>query len=231
VLLPIRWAVFAAVGPLYNAWTMQPVMRYSGWQRFPDVVTRLVPDAITAAVLLTFTMVAIALALGNPIVKILDGYQQDLWMPAAIHDADDADHRVKRGACGDAFLSQGDCGAGAGSTNCPANGGPGVSFGGRDALSLLGTRVCAWPSDRNFLRGRSGAPPDSRRFSFPARYYYGAQALWQYGLSSSGQLLVASKGHFLQDVIGVIPLATTIWPPAAILHELTYAAAAITAAC
>src|SRR5215472_4495520 len=59
---------------------MQPAMRHSRWQQFPDVVARLVPDAITAAVFLTFTMIAIALFLGNPIVRILDGYHQGLWM-------------------------------------------------------------------------------------------------------------------------------------------------------
>src|SRR5689334_4781293 len=59
---------------------MQPAMRYSGLQRFPDLVARLVPDAVTAAVLLTCTMGAVALALGNPVVKILDAYHQGLWM-------------------------------------------------------------------------------------------------------------------------------------------------------
>jgi short-chain fatty acids transporter len=68
-------------------------------------------------------------------------------------------------------------------------------------------------------------------FPFLLGVTYAAQALWQYGLSSSGPLLVASRGHFLQDVIGMIPLAATIWSPAAIIHELTYAAAAILAAC
>ena len=49
-----------------------------------------------------------------------------------------------------------------------------------------------------------------------------AQALWQYGLSSSAPLLVASQGHFLQSTIGIVPLSTTIWSPAAIIHELTF---------
>ena len=58
-----------------------------------------------------------------------------------------------------------------------------------------------------------------------------AQALWQYGLSASAPLLVASQGHFLQSTIGVIPLSTTIWSPAAIIHELTFSCVAILAAC
>jgi len=34
--------------------------------RFPDFIARLVPDAITASVILTLAMLAIALALGTP---------------------------------------------------------------------------------------------------------------------------------------------------------------------
>jgi short-chain fatty acids transporter len=42
---------------------------------------------------------------------------------------------------------------------------------------------------------------------------------------------VASKGHFLESVIGIVPLSKTIWSPAALIHEAVYAAAAIFAAC
>jgi short-chain fatty acids transporter len=44
-------------------------------------------------------------------------------------------------------------------------------------------------------------------------------------------LLVATQGHFLQSIIGIVPLSTTIWSPAAILHELTFSTVAIFAAC
>src|SRR5262249_4314338 len=68
-------------------------------------------------------------------------------------------------------------------------------------------------------------------FPFLFAVTYGAQALWQYGLSSSAPLLIASRGHFLQDLIGVVPLSTTIWSPAALIHEAVYAMCAIAAAC
>jgi short-chain fatty acids transporter len=68
-------------------------------------------------------------------------------------------------------------------------------------------------------------------FPFLLGVTYGAQALWQFGLSSSAPLLVASPGHFLQGVIGVIPLKTTIWSPAALIHEAVYGAAAMLVAC
>src|SRR5215471_1789151 len=49
-------------------------------QRFPDLIARLVPDAITASVILTLMMLAIALGLGNSLTRIMDAYHQGLWM-------------------------------------------------------------------------------------------------------------------------------------------------------
>ena len=44
---------------------------------------------------------------------------------------------------------------------------------------------------------------------------YAAQALWQFGISSSGPLLVATAGHFLQSTIGVTQIAAALRPVAA----------------
>src|SRR5215470_16299055 len=49
-------------------------------QEIPDLIARMVPDAITASVLLTFTMVGLAAGLGNPAARILDAYHRGLWM-------------------------------------------------------------------------------------------------------------------------------------------------------
>src|SRR4051794_4845238 len=43
-------------------------------------MSRWVPDAVTAGVMLTFVTVVIALALGNPISRVLEAYHQGLWM-------------------------------------------------------------------------------------------------------------------------------------------------------
>jgi short-chain fatty acids transporter len=51
---------------------------------------------------------------------------------------------------------------------------------------------------------------------------FGASAIWQYGLSSTPALLVATPGHFLQETTGVMPLETTIWSPAAILFVVAF---------
>ena len=62
------------------------------------------------------------------------------------------------------------------------------------------------------------------RIDFPCLLatQFGAQSIWQYGLSSTPALLVATPGHFLEARTGVMPLETTIWSPAAILFVVTF---------
>jgi short-chain fatty acids transporter len=51
---------------------------------------------------------------------------------------------------------------------------------------------------------------------------YVAGSVWQYGLSSSAALLVATPGHFLEERTGVMPLEATIWSPAAIALVIVF---------
>lgn len=46
---------------------------------------------------------------------------------------------------------------------------------------------------------------------------YASGSIWQYGLSSSPALLVATPGHFLESTTGVMPLSTTIWSTGSVL--------------
>jgi short-chain fatty acids transporter len=43
-----------------------------------------------------------------------------------------------------------------------------------------------------------------------------AVAVWQFGLSASGPLLMNTPGHFLESTTGLMPLRTTIFTPAAL---------------
>jgi short-chain fatty acids transporter len=62
------------------------------------------------------------------------------------------------------------------------------------------------------------------RIDFPCLLatVFAAAAIWQYGLSSTPALLVATPGHFLEASTGVMPLGTTIWSPAAILFVVSF---------
>ena len=210
---------------------MQATEQKRSRQEMPDLIARLVPDAITASVILTVIMVALALALGNPFTRILDAYHQGLWMllqftmqmtliivlSAALaatpffRRAVAALARVPRTPkqmVALAFIAAG--------TASYAYWGLGYALG--PVIAIL----FAAEAERRGMRVD---------FPFLLGVTYGAQALWQYGPSSSGPLLVASHGHFLESIIGIIPLSTTIWSPAALLHEAIYSLAAILAIC
>ena len=68
-------------------------------------------------------------------------------------------------------------------------------------------------------------------FLFFLASIWAANAVWQFGFSASAPLLVATPGHFMEKTVGVIPLSTTIWSPAAIIHEIVFTAAVIVVGC
>ena len=51
-----------------------------------------------------------------------------------------------------------------------------------------------------------------------------SHAVWQFGLSSSAALLMATPGHFLEATVGVLSLRSTIWSLPAVLIVLAYPA-------
>src|SRR5215471_5484658 len=59
-------------------------------------------------------------------------------------------------------------------------------------------------------------------FLFLLALLWAANAAWQFGLSASAPLLMATPGHFLEKTVGVLPLSSTIWSPAAIILEVTF---------
>jgi short-chain fatty acids transporter len=200
-------------------------------QKIPEIVARVVPDAITASAILTIAMFAAAMAMGNPLSRVLDAYHQGLWMLLqftmqmtliiVLSSALSVTPYFRRAIARLArlprtpkqivilvFLLSGIASY--------------LYWGLGYALGPMIAILFAADAERR------GIAID---FPFLLGVAYAAQALWQYGLSSSGPLLIASQGHFLQSVIGVVPLSTTIWSPAALIHEALYASIAIFAAC
>ncbi|MEW6321452.1 MAG: TIGR00366 family protein [Acidobacteriota bacterium] len=72
-------------------------------------------------------------------------------------------------------------------------------------LSLIG---CAM-----FVRHVARAEPRVDYRLLVCAAYFGMGATWHAGLSASAPLLVATPGHFLEDRIGIIPVADTIFHP------------------
>jgi short-chain fatty acids transporter len=67
-------------------------------------------------------------------------------------------------------------------------------------------------------------------FPFLLATLYASQAVWQFGLSSSAPLLMATRGNFLESTVGVMDLRSTIWSAPAILMEITFPIAVIVVA-
>jgi short-chain fatty acids transporter len=58
-----------------------------------------------------------------------------------------------------------------------------------------------------------------------------AGSVWQFGLSASAPLLMATPGHFLEADAGTMSLRSTIWSPAAIFLVIGFPIIVIIAAC
>lgn len=199
--------------------------------RFAVVMGRVVPDAITACVLLLFLLFGVAAALGNEPAKILESYYQGLWMllpftmqmtliitlSAALGATPffrSAIQRVSR-------LPQ--------TTNQVVV--AAVLVTAVAAYLYWGLGIALGPIVTVYFAReaeRRGIPVD---FMFLFALTWAANAAWQFGLSASAPLLVATPGHFLEKITGVIPLSTTIWAPASLLHEALYLSAVIVLGC
>jgi short-chain fatty acids transporter len=199
--------------------------RYSHW------IAGWVPDAITASVILTMLMFALALGLGNSFERVMDAYHQGLWMLLpftmqmtliiVLSSALGATPFLRRAIAAVARVPK--------STNQIVA----LAFLSAGAASYLywGLGYALGPIIAIHFAAEGERRGIRVDFPFLLAVTYAAQALWQFGLSSSGPLLVATAGHFLESTIGVIPLSTTIWSPAAIIHEVIFAAAAIVTGC
>ncbi|MEP7270807.1 MAG: TIGR00366 family protein [Acidobacteriota bacterium] len=209
----------------------QPSAERGLLDRFALIIARFVPDAITACVFLMVLLFLAALALGNSVTRVRDAYYQGLWMllpftmqmtliivlssvlgsTTVFRKAVIALSRIPRttnqvvmiGALLTALLSYFYWGLGI----------------------ALGPIIAVYFAKEAERRGIA------IDFLFFLTVVWASHAVWQYGLSASAPLLVATPGHFLEKSIGVISLRTTIWSPAAIIHEIVFTVAVIAVGC
>lgn len=194
-----------------------------GWlDRFARVMGRVVPDAITASIIFMVILAGLALALGNPLTKVMEAYSQGLWSLLAFTMQMTLIITLSSVLGATPFFRQGILAL----SRLPQTTTQVVALA---VLLVAGASYFYWGLGLaliplvaiHFAREaeRKGLPVD---FLFLLATVWGAHACWQYGLSSSAALLMATPGHFLEKTTGVLPLATTIWAPAAILMEVVY---------
>lgn len=197
--------------------------------RFAKVMGRIVPDAITTSVLLLLLLFCTALSLGNSLSRTMEAYYQGLWMLLpftmqmtliiVLSSVLGATPFFKKSIAVVSRLPK---------TTMQVI-----------ALSVVVTAFAAYlywglgialtPLIAvHFAREaeRKGIEVD---FLFLLALLWAANSCWQFGLSASAPLLVATQGHFLEKMIGMIPVSSTIWSPAALLFEIVFVLALIAA--
>src|SRR5262245_6862886 len=189
---------------------------------FARLMGRFVPDAITASVILLLILTCMALAMGNSPSKTLDAYYQGLWMllPFTMQMTLIIVLSSVLGAT--PFFK---------TVITRLSQIPKTQFQAI-ALSVLVTAASAYlywglglaitPLIAVHFAREAEHKGIKLDFLFLLALLWGANAAWQYGLSSSAALLMATPGHFLEKTTGILPLSTTIWAPAAIIHEICF---------
>ncbi len=199
--------------------------------RFAQIMARFVPDAITACVMLMIGLLALALVLGNPFGKVVDAYYQGLWMLLPFTMQMSLIIVLSSVLGLTPFFRKTILAL----SRVPKTTNQAVIIAALLAAVLSyfywGLGLALGPIIAVYFAKeaeRKGIPLD---FLFFLTIIWAANAVWQFGLSASAPLLVATPGHFLEKTIGVLPLSTTIWSPAAIIHEVTFTVALLAVGC
>jgi short-chain fatty acids transporter len=183
---------------------------------------RAVPDAITASVIFLFIVAAAALAIGTPGRIVMDAYYRGLWMllPFTMQmtliillGSALSSSRLVRRIVGSAARLPTSAGGVVSAT---------VLFGAAVSYLHWGLGYALAPVIAVYFATAAEKKSIAVDFPFLLVAAYVGASVWQFGLSASAPLLVATPGHFLEDSIGVIPLRNTIWSPAALFHVVAY---------
>jgi short-chain fatty acids transporter len=191
------------------------------------MIAHIVPDAITASVVLLIVLVAAALAIGDSPMKVMDAYYRGLWtlLPFTMQMTLII---VLSSALAQTALFRNVV---ARLARVPASAlsmvvAP-VLLNAIAAYFYWGLSVALAPVIAVFFARQAehkGIPID---FPLYLATIIASTAVWQFGLSATAPLLLATPGHFLQGLTGVVPLTRTIWSPAAMLHVGVFVTAVI----
>ena len=210
-----------------------PTVRSAGGDRFTAAATRiggLIPDAMTAAIVLTAAVAGIALLIGNTPAETADAYYRGLWMLLPFTMQMTLILVLSAALAATPFFRR----LIVTLSRLPRD--PGQTL----ALAMLtngALSYCYWGLGLamgplvavHFARQaeRRGRPVD---FPFLLAAGGAAGAIWQFGFSASAPLLMNTPGHFLEDVTGLMPPTTTIFAPATLIFLPLFLAASYTAA-
>ncbi|MGH9658554.1 MAG: TIGR00366 family protein, partial [Bryobacteraceae bacterium] len=204
----------------------------SRWlDRFAHVMAHIVPDAITASVILLLLLAASAVALGNSGTQVMDAYYRGLWMLLPFTMQMTLIITLSAALASTPFFRTTVARLSAVPKTTNQVVALGVLLTAAAAYGYWGLGIALGPVIAVYFARAAERKGIALDFPFFLALVTAANAVWQFGFSASAPLLVATPGHFLQETIGIIPLKTTIWSPAAVIHELTFLAAVILVGC
>jgi len=192
-----------------------------------DVMERIVPDAITTSIVLLVLLFGVSLALGTGMTATLDAYYRGLWMllqftmqmtlilvlslilgaTPTFKNAVIFLSRLPRTQAQVMVLA--------------------VIAGGFVAYLNWGLSIALSPVIAIHFATQAERRGIKIDFLWLMSVLAGAGAIWQFGLSGSAPLLMATPGNFLEQQAGVMPLSTTIWSPAAVILVPSFMAAVV----
>ncbi len=199
--------------------------------RFARVMGRIVPDAITAAIFLLAVLFCGAIAVGNSFSTTMDAWYRGLWMLLpftmqmtliiTLSSVVGQSPMFRRMVAALARMPK--------TTNQVVIGA--VLLNGALSYFYWGLGVALGPIIAIFFAREAEKKNIKVDFLFLLASVWAANAVWQFGLSASAPLLMATPGHFLESTIGVLPLKSTIWAPASIIHEVVFMTALMAVGC
>jgi short-chain fatty acids transporter len=192
-----------------------------------DVMERIVPDAITTSILLLVLLFGLSLAIGTSLTATFDAYYRGLWMllqftmqmtlilvlslilgaTPTFRNAVIFLSRLPRTQAQVMVLA--------------------VVAGGFVAYLNWGLSIALSPVIAIHFATQAERKGIKIDFLWLMSVLAGGGAIWQFGLSGSAPLLMATPGNFLEQQAGVMPLTTTIWSPAAMILVPSFLAAVV----
>ena len=192
-----------------------------------DVMERIVPDAITTSIVLLVILFGVSLGIGTGVTATFDAYYRGLWMllqftmqmtlilvlslilgaTPTFKNAVIFLSRLPRTQTQVMVLA--------------------VISGGFVAYLNWGLSIALSPVIAIHFATQAERRGIKIDFLWLMSVLAGGGAIWQFGLSGSAPLLMATPGNFLEQQAGVMPLTTTIWSPAALILVPSFMAAVV----
>jgi short-chain fatty acids transporter len=184
--------------------------------RFATLMERVVPDALTTAIMLMVVVFVLALGVGGSLESTFDAYYRGLWSLLAFTMQMTLILVLSLILGATPFFRNSIVAVSRLPTTRVQVVSLAVLVGSCVAYMNWGLSIALSPIiGIHFAKEaeKKGIPID---FLFLLACLAGAGAIWQFGFSGSAPLLMATPGHFLEKTTGVMPLSTTLWAPATI---------------